>query len=119
MRALLQRVTRAEVRVEGKPAAAIGPGLVILLGIGPADDQAIGAALARRIAELRIFRDDDGRTTRSLLDGPRLTPGRIENAPRVQGVRIVGSQPEVSGRSCSMSAGSACRRAASWSGRPR
>ena len=41
---------------------------MILLGIGPADDESIGAALARRIAELRIFRDEDGRTNRSLLD---------------------------------------------------
>src|SRR5439155_12916694 len=48
--------------------AGIGPGLVMLLGIGPGDDESVGAALARRIAELRIFRDDEGRTNRSLLD---------------------------------------------------
>jgi D-tyrosyl-tRNA(Tyr) deacylase len=68
VRALLQRVTRAEVRVEGERVAAIGPGLLILLGVGPADDEAVGAALARRIAELRIFRDAQGRTNLSLLD---------------------------------------------------
>ena len=68
MRALLQRVSRAEVRVEGEVTARIGRGLVILLGIGPGDDESVGAALARRIAELRIFRDDEGRTNRSLLD---------------------------------------------------
>lgn len=68
MRALLQRVTRAEVRVDGTPTGSIGNGLAILLGVGPSDDAATGAALARRIAELRIFEDDQGRTNRSLLE---------------------------------------------------
>ena len=68
MRALLQRVTRAEVRVGGDVTGAIGVGLLVLLGVGPEDDEAVGAALARRITELRIFRDDDGRTNRSLVD---------------------------------------------------
>ena len=68
MRALIQRVSRAEVRVEGEVGGRIGPGLVILLGVGPADDEAVGAALARKIVELRIFPDEAGRTNRSLLD---------------------------------------------------
>ena len=68
MRALLQRTTGAEVRVAGEVVGAIGPGLVILLGVGPDDSEAIGHDLARKIAELRIFRDEDGRTNRSLLD---------------------------------------------------
>ncbi len=68
MRALLQRVTRAEVRADGEITGAIGPGLVVLLGVGPADDDATAEALARKVAELRIFRDDEGRTNRSLLD---------------------------------------------------
>lgn len=68
MRALLQRVNRAEVRVDGQPIAAIGLGLLVLVGIGPADDQAIAQALARKVAELRIFDDETGRTNRSLLD---------------------------------------------------
>jgi D-tyrosyl-tRNA(Tyr) deacylase len=46
----------------------IGPGLVVLLGVGPDDTEAIGGDLARKVAELRIFRDEDGRTNRSLLD---------------------------------------------------
>jgi D-tyrosyl-tRNA(Tyr) deacylase len=54
--------------VDGTIVASIGPGLVILLGVGPADDEAIADALARRAAELRIFRDDEGRTNRSLLE---------------------------------------------------
>jgi D-aminoacyl-tRNA deacylase len=68
MRALLQRASRAEVRVGDDVVGRIGPGLVVLLGVAPADDEATADALARQIAELRIFRDDEGRTNRSLLD---------------------------------------------------
>ena len=68
MRALLQRVTRAAVRVDGVVIGEIEHGLVVLLGVGPADDEAVADALAGRIADLRIFRDDEGRTNRSLLD---------------------------------------------------
>ncbi len=68
MRALLQRVTRASVRVEGEIIASIGPGLVVLLGVGHGDAEVVGDGLARRITELRIFDDEAGRTNRSLLD---------------------------------------------------
>ncbi len=68
MRALLQRVARAEVRVDDAPVGAIGLGLLVLLGVGPDDDEGITDALARRVTELRIFRDDEGRTNRSLAD---------------------------------------------------
>ena len=68
MRALLQRSTGASVQVAGDVVGAIDAGLVVLLGVGPADDEATADALARRIVELRIFRDADGRTNSSLLD---------------------------------------------------
>jgi D-tyrosyl-tRNA(Tyr) deacylase len=68
MRALLQRVSRAEVRADGASIATIGPGLLILIGVGPGDDDAVAEALAHKVAELRIFRDEAGRTNRSLLD---------------------------------------------------
>jgi D-tyrosyl-tRNA(Tyr) deacylase len=68
VRALLQRTTGAEVRVDGEVVGAIGAGLVVLLGVGPDDDDATADDLARKSAELRIFRDADGRTDRSLLD---------------------------------------------------
>lgn len=68
MRALLQRVTRAEVRADGEVTGEIGMGLLVLLGVGPNDTEAMGAGLARRITELRIFRDEAGRTNRSLID---------------------------------------------------
>ena len=68
MRALLQRALRAEVRVDDAVIGAIGQGLVVLLGVGPDDTEAVADELARKTAELRIFRDDEGRTNRSLLD---------------------------------------------------
>jgi D-aminoacyl-tRNA deacylase len=68
VRALLQRASRAEVHVEGQAIAAIGAGLVVLLGVGPDDDEATADSLATRVAELRIFRDKEGRTNRSLVE---------------------------------------------------
>jgi len=68
VRALLQRTTGARVRVGGETVGAIGAGLVILVGIGPDDGEETAADLARKTAELRIFRDDGGRTNRSLLE---------------------------------------------------
>ena len=68
VRTLLQRVTRAAVRVEGETIASIGPGLLVLLGVGQADDEPTTDALARRATELRIFADEEGRTNRSILD---------------------------------------------------
>jgi D-tyrosyl-tRNA(Tyr) deacylase len=68
MRAVLQRVTRAQVIVDGQPVAQIEAGLVVLLGIGPADTREQAAALARKIALLRIFSDQDGKINLSVLD---------------------------------------------------
>lgn len=68
MRALLQRVQRGEVRIDGAVVGAIGEGLVIVLGVGPEDDEATADELARRTAGLRIFRDGEGRTNRSLVE---------------------------------------------------
>ena len=68
MRALLQRVSHAEVRVDGGKVGEIGRGLVVFVGVGPDDDEAVSDGLARQVAELRIFADEEGRTNRSLLD---------------------------------------------------
>jgi len=68
MRALLQRVSRAEVRVEGAAVGAIGPGLLILLGVAPGDSDAVAAALAAKVAGLRIFADSAGLTNLSIVD---------------------------------------------------
>jgi D-tyrosyl-tRNA(Tyr) deacylase len=67
MRALLQRTTGARVRIEGEVVGEIGAGLVVLVGVGPEDDEMTADALARRIAELRIFDDEAGKTNLSLI----------------------------------------------------
>ena len=68
MRAVVQRVRRGSVQVEGKVIAAIQHGYVILLGVGPADTDANAAALAKKIALLRVFEDDQGKMNRSIQD---------------------------------------------------
>ena len=68
MRALLQRTSGASVRVGDETVGAIRAGLVVLLGVGPDDDEPTADALARRVTELRIFDDDAGRTNLSLVD---------------------------------------------------
>ena len=68
MRAVLQRVSRASVSVGGEAVGAIGPGLLVLLGI--ASDDTLGRArwLAGKTADLRVFADDDGKMNRSLRE---------------------------------------------------
>jgi D-tyrosyl-tRNA(Tyr) deacylase len=56
------------VRVDGAVVGEIGPGLVVLLGVGPGDTETVADALARRVTELRIFDDSEGRTNLSLID---------------------------------------------------
>jgi D-tyrosyl-tRNA(Tyr) deacylase len=68
MRAVIQRVSEARVRIAGTPVGEIGPGLLVLLGIAPADTDADAQWLADKIARLRIFPDADGHMNRSLLD---------------------------------------------------
>ena len=68
MRALVQRVSTAEVAVDGTVIGRTGPGLMILVCAMADDTEAEARALAAKIAKLRIFRDDDGRMNRSLLD---------------------------------------------------
>jgi D-tyrosyl-tRNA(Tyr) deacylase len=66
MRALVQRVSRAAVRVDGTQVAAIGPGLLVLLGVTHDDDAAICDRLADKVAALRIFEDSDGKMNEAL-----------------------------------------------------
>jgi D-tyrosyl-tRNA(Tyr) deacylase len=68
MRLLLQRAARAEVRVDRKLIGRIGAGLLVLVGVGHSDTEEIAVAMADKTIGLRIFRDDDGKTNRSLLD---------------------------------------------------
>ncbi|TMM03888.1 MAG: D-tyrosyl-tRNA(Tyr) deacylase [Actinobacteria bacterium] len=66
MRALVQRVARAAVRVGGEEVAAIGPGLLVLLGVGHDDDEALAERMADKLRALRIFEDADGRMNEPL-----------------------------------------------------
>ncbi len=68
MRAVVQRVSRASVGVDGRVAAEIGPGLLVLLGVAAGDGEPDAARLAGKIARLRVFENEDGRFDRSLLD---------------------------------------------------
>ncbi len=68
MRAVIQRVRRGRVSVEGETLGEIGPGLVILAGVGHGDSPAEVDRLAAKIATLRIFSDAEGKTNLSLLD---------------------------------------------------
>lgn len=68
MRAVVQRVSRAEVRVNGKATGAIESGLVVLLSVGVDDEESDAAQMAEKIANLRIFRDDEGLMNRSVLE---------------------------------------------------
>jgi D-tyrosyl-tRNA(Tyr) deacylase len=68
MRAVVQRVSRARVTVEGNVTGEIGTGLMILLGIGREDTSTIATSMAEKIANLRIFEDYERKMNRSLLE---------------------------------------------------
>jgi len=68
VRALVQRVTRASVTVDGEVVGEIGPGLCVLVGVTHTDDEATARKLADRIYNLRVLADDDGVMNRSVAD---------------------------------------------------
>jgi D-aminoacyl-tRNA deacylase len=68
MRAVIQRVSRAKVTVEGRISGEIGAGLMVLLGVGREDSPTVAASLAEKVANLRIFEDEQGKMNRSLLE---------------------------------------------------
>ena len=68
MKALIQRVSQASVTVDGQTIGSIGPGLLVLVCAMQGDDAAKPAILAAKIGKLRIFRDDQDKMNRSLLD---------------------------------------------------
>ncbi|MHB8989516.1 MAG: D-aminoacyl-tRNA deacylase [Desulfobulbia bacterium] len=68
MRAVVQRVSQASVQVDGQICGAIGPGLLVLLGVGKNDSEQDAVLLADKIVNLRIFDDEQGLMNRSLLE---------------------------------------------------
>jgi len=68
MRAVVQRVSRARVAVNGEVTGEIAAGLMILIGVGRDDTSAVALTMAEKIANLRIFEDDEGKMNRSLLE---------------------------------------------------
>ena len=68
MRAVIQRVTESSVAVEGRAIGSIGRGLLVLLGVGEGDSEKEADYLAEKIANLRIFEDQDGKMNLSLLE---------------------------------------------------
>jgi D-aminoacyl-tRNA deacylase len=68
MRALIQRVARSDVRIGDEIVGAIGHGMTLLLGVGDADTPEDAALIARKVATLRIFGDDEGKINRSIAD---------------------------------------------------
>jgi len=68
MRLVIQRVREASVTVEGTITGQIGPGLLVLAGCAPTDDEAALAWMARKLVGLRIFNDDNGQMNRSVRD---------------------------------------------------
>jgi D-tyrosyl-tRNA(Tyr) deacylase len=68
VRALVQRVSGASVTVGGEPVAAIGPGMLVLLGVRRGDGEAEADRVVRKLLALRIFEDEDGRMNRSVTD---------------------------------------------------
>ena len=68
MRALVQRVSRASVAVGGERVSAIGPGLLVLLGVRRGDGEEEADRIVRKLLALRIFEDDEGRMNRAVTD---------------------------------------------------
>ena len=105
MIALLQRVSHAKVEIDGKAVGTIGPGLLVLLGVRPMDDDAAARRLLERLLQYRIFSDDAGKMNLSLVQvqgelllvpqftlaadtASGLRPGFSTAAPAEQGRRL-------------------------------
>lgn len=95
MRAVVQRVSRARVTVDGRATGEIGPGLLVLLGAGPADGEAEAAWLARKVAGLRVFADAAGHMNRDV----RETGGAVLVVPQftLYGDARRGRRPDFTG----------------------
>ena len=68
MKAVIQRVAKAGVTVDGKRIASIGKGYLVLLGVGQEDDRTVADRIVKKMAALRIFEDENGKTNLSIKD---------------------------------------------------
>jgi len=90
MIALLQRVCQAKVEIDGKTVGSIGPGLLVLLGVRPADDEAAALKLLGRLLQYRVFADEAGKMNLSLTQvkgGLLLVPQFTLAADTAKGLR--------------------------------
>ena len=81
MRAVVQRCSRAKVTVDGRVTGEIGPGLVVLLGVGQGDTEADSAYLAEKTAYLRVFADADGKMNLSVFEAAATGPEAVATGP--------------------------------------
>lgn len=96
MRALIQRVARASVRIDAEQISAIGPGLLVLLGIAPQDTEAQVDKLAAKVLALRIFSDAQGRMNEPLGDRQILCVSQFT----LYGDARKGNRPSFIGAAC-------------------
>ncbi len=75
MRAVIQRGSEAAVAIAGRPRGRIGPGLLVLLGVGEGDTGTDADYVARKVAEVRIYEDDEGKMNRSRWEPPSYAEG--------------------------------------------
>ena len=68
MRLVIQVVSRADVKIDGRTAGEIGPGMMVLLGVNGTDTEAVADKMVKKVLALRIFPDENGKTNRSLAD---------------------------------------------------
>ena len=68
MRLVIQVVSRADVKIDGRTAGEIGPGMMVLLGVNGTDTEAVADKMVKKLLALRIFPDENGKTNRSLAD---------------------------------------------------
>jgi D-aminoacyl-tRNA deacylase len=94
VRAVVQRVKEASVRVEGEVVGRIGRGLVVLLGVGRGDEEADADYLALKTAHLRVFPDSAGRMDRSAVDAAPPERAALLYERYVQGLRAHGLRVE-------------------------
>ena len=97
MRAVVQRVREARVRVDGEVVGSVGHGLCVLLGVAEGDGEEDARRLAGRVARLRIFENDEGRFDRSVVDvaGAALVVSQFTLL--ADSTRWTGSRPDFSG----------------------